>query len=239
MDEITLPRLVNDKKAIVFDLFHTLTALELTRGNDRPFTHQMLGIPKQAWEDQLQKFSRDRLIGKLADPVAIVASMARAVDPTISDEAIASATENRIARFAAALIQVPDQTQSVLRALKSKGKKIGLISNADVMEVAAWSRCPVADLFDSTVFSCSVGWAKPEAEIYEIALKELAVIPSEAIFVGDGGSDELQGARNVGMTAVMITGIIREIWPERIPERRQHADFVIERLAELFDDERV
>ena len=100
--------------------------------------------------------------------------------------------------FAAALIQVPDQTQSVLRALKSKGKKIGLISNADVMEVAAWSRCPVADLFDSTVFSCSVGWAKPEAEIYEIALKELAVIPSEAIFVGDGGSDELQGASERG-----------------------------------------
>ena len=49
----------------------------------------------------------------------------------------------------------------------------------------------------------------------------------------DGGSNELEGARNAGMTTIMITGIIRELWPDRIADRRRHADFVIEQLTEL------
>ena len=101
-------------------------------------------------------------------------------------------------------------------------------------EVAAWGECPIARLFDSTVISCHVGCVKPEPEIYQISLRELGVEAREAVFVGDGGSSELEGARNVGLTTVMIAGVIREIWPERIPERRRHADFVIERLGELF-----
>ena len=51
--------------------------------------------------------------------------------------------------------------------------------------------------------------------------------------IGDGGSDELAGAQAMGFTTVMITGIIKEIWPERIDARREQADFVIEELDEL------
>ena len=71
------------KKAVLFDLFHTLTALETTWGGGRPFTHQALGVSKQAWDAQLHKNSHDRLIGKQNDPVAIVAEMAHAIDPAI------------------------------------------------------------------------------------------------------------------------------------------------------------
>ena len=38
-------------------------------------------------------------------------------------------------------------------------------------------------------------------------------------------------------TTIMITGIIRELWPDRIAGRQRHADFVIERLGELIEDE--
>jgi putative hydrolase of the HAD superfamily len=51
--------------------------------------------------------------------------------------------------------------------------------------------------------------------------------------VGDGGSDELKGARDLGMTTVMMTGVIKEMWPERIEPRLPFADFVIEKLDEL------
>jgi hypothetical protein len=44
---------------------------------------------------------------------------------------------------------------------------------------------------------------------------------------------ELEGARQLGITTVMITGIIKEIWPDKIEERKRHADFVIEKLSEL------
>ena len=233
MAENTLLETIAGKKAVIFDLFHTLTALETTWGDGRPFTYQALGVSKQAWDEQLHKNSRDRLIGKQNDPVAIVAEMARAIDPAIPDEVIRAATANRIARFADALIHLPPESGRVIAALKAGGKRIGLVSNADVMEVAAWSQCPVAGLFDSAIFSCAVGCAKPEPEVYQMSLRELGVVAGEAVFVGDGGSGELRGARAVGLTTVMITGIIQELWPERIAQLQQDADYVIERLTEL------
>ena len=224
---------VAEKKAIIFDLFHTLTALETTWGDSRPFTYQMLGVSKQEWDRQLLERSRARLMGENQDAVAIVAEMAHAIDPSIAADVIRAATANRIARFAGALIKIPEETMAVLRALKSKDKRIGLISNADTMEVAAWRQSPIAPLFDSTLFSCAVGCVKPEPRLYHISLRALGVTPASALFVGDGGSNELEGARTLGITTVMIAGIIREIWPDKIPERRRHADFVIERLPEL------
>jgi putative hydrolase of the HAD superfamily len=236
MTDKTLISTVAAKKAVIFDLFHTLTSLESTWGGGTPMTCEMLGVSREAWDEQLQQKSRDRLVGRKQDAFQIVAEMARAIDPTIPDERIRVATTNRIARFAAALQQIPDETLSVLECLKSRGKRIGLISNADVMEVAAWSQSKVAHLFDSTIFSCVAGCVKPEKEIYELSLSELGVSAAESAFVGDGGSNELEGARAVGMTVIMIAGVIRELWPDRIAERRKHADFLIEQLRELIED---
>jgi putative hydrolase of the HAD superfamily len=45
---------------------------------------------------------------------------------------------------------------------------------------------------------------KPDRRIYERACAELGVEPRECLFVGDGANDELRGARDVGMTPVLI-----------------------------------
>jgi len=101
------------------------------------------------------------------------------------------------------------------------------------MEAQAWDRSPVVDMFDTTLFSCHVGLVKPEPEIYNMAMRNLNVQAQDSIFVGDGGSNELKGARNCGLTTVMITGIIKEIWPDKIEARKKDADFVIENISEL------
>jgi len=228
---------VRDKTAVIFDLFHTLTAIESSWGKGLPFTCDMLGIDRDAWHDQLQLHSRSRLAGQQKDPFRIVSQMARAVDPSITDETIEAAVANRIRRFEAALLDIPDETKAVLQALKAKGKRLGLISNADTMEVAAWNKSPIATAFDAVIFSCSVGAVKPEKRIYEICLNRLSVKPGEAIYVADGGSRELEGARDVGMTTIMIVGVIRKLWPEKIEQRKAHADFCIEHLSELVADD--
>jgi putative hydrolase of the HAD superfamily len=69
---------------------------------------------------------------------------------------------------------------------------------------ALWPETAFADLFDSTVFSCSVRLRKPDPRIYRLALDELGVEPEEALFVGDGANDELGGAERVGMCPVLI-----------------------------------
>jgi putative hydrolase of the HAD superfamily len=221
------------KKAIVFDLYHTLTSVESSWGGGLPSTSELLGVDRKDWNDQLLVHSRDRLVGAKTDPFAIIAEMAWALDPAIPEERIRAATANRMARMTAAITNIPSETVIVLETLKARGKLLGLITNADVMEIVGWERNAIHHLFDSTVFSCRVGMAKPEPEIYALSLRELGVAAAEAAFVGDGGSDELQAARDAGITPIMIAGVIRELWPDQIEARRQQADFVVERLDEL------
>jgi putative hydrolase of the HAD superfamily len=227
---------VHQKKAVVFDLFHTLTAIESSWGKGLPFTCEILGVSREAWDEQLRLHSRARLTGQQQDSVRIVGEMARAINPAITNETVLAAVANRIRRFEGALLDIPHETMAVLQTLKSQGKRLGLISNADAMEVEAWDRSPIATVFDAAVFSCCVGTVKPQRRIYEICVSRLGVTSDEAVFVGDGGSSELQGAKAVGMVTVMIAGAIRELWPDRIAERAEHADFVIEHLSELISE---
>jgi putative hydrolase of the HAD superfamily len=223
---------VANKKALIFDLFHTLTALEST-WTTAPMTSEILGVSKEDWNSQLLEKSRDRLTGADKDPFQINKMMAHAIDPTIPEELIRKATSIRIKRFAGALINIPENTIGTLKALKANGKKIGLVSNADVSEIKAWPQSPISELFDSTIMSCYVGMVKPEANIYNLSLKQLGLQPNECIFIGDGGSNELKGAKSVGLNTIMIGGIIRGIWPEKIEERKKHADHYIENIDEL------
>lgn len=54
-------------------------------------------------------------------------------------------------------------------------------------------------------FSYKIKQAKPHSEIYLTACDHLKVSPKNSIFVGDGGSNELQGAAAVGMKAYQAT----------------------------------
>lgn len=71
-----------------------------------------------------------------------------------------------------------------LRSLRSK-RRTGLISNAwdDQREFIVKKKFD--DAFDKMIISAEVKVAKPSARIYRIALKQLEVSPSEAVFVDD------------------------------------------------------
>jgi putative hydrolase of the HAD superfamily len=153
-------------QAVIFDLFHTLTGLEAD-WSDLPWTSDVLGIDRRIWNELLVTRSRWRLTGEETDPYAIVPTLAHEVDPTIPEERIQSATRVRIQRFKDSLTRIPTENVETLRALRAAGLSLGLISNADVMEVAPWRSCPLAGLFDVALFSCEVGLVKPEPEIYE------------------------------------------------------------------------
>lgn len=79
--------------------------------------------------------------------------------------------------------------------------KTGLISNAwdDLREWIV--REKIAEAFDRIVISAEVRTVKPKAEIYLLALEQLEVSPSEAVFVDDF-IENVEGARAVGMSAI-------------------------------------
>jgi putative hydrolase of the HAD superfamily len=84
------------------------------------------------------------------------------------------------------------------------GLKVGLISDCFVEVPMTWSDTPFAPLIDAPVFSCTERVGKPDPEIYLAACDRLGVTPDRCLFVGDGGSSELTGARGVGMHPVLI-----------------------------------
>jgi putative hydrolase of the HAD superfamily len=234
MSDENIITVVKQKDALLFDLFHTLTKVE-SSWSAGPSSCEMLGVSKEAWNEQLMEKSRERLTGEMKDPVLIIRKMAHAIDPFITEEVIRKTVENRIRRFYNALMNIPGDTIRTLRRLRSMNKKIGLVSNAEVSEITGWKESPAVEFFDSVIFSCDVGCVKPEPEIYSICMEELGVKAEQCLFVGDGGSKELEGARKLGIATVMITGVISEIWPDRIDARRPYADYVIERLTELVE----
>jgi putative hydrolase of the HAD superfamily len=226
--------IIKQKKAIIFDLFHTLTAPEIVLPEGQS-TSQILGLDSRRWNEQLMEKSRSRLIGEEKDPFKIMQKLAHAIDPHISAELIHKAVQNRVKRFETALIKMPENSITTIQQLKQMGKKLALVSNADVIEAAAWELSPVAHYFNKVLFSCYVGYIKPEIEIYELCLQQLGEVAKDCIFVGDGGSNEFIGARKAGLSIVMVTGIIEKIWPYKIEAIKQHADFIIGDLKELVD----
>ncbi|MCW2510542.1 MAG: haloacid dehalogenase, partial [Modestobacter sp.] len=62
----------------------------------------------------------------------------------------------------------------------------------------------VAPLVDAPVFSFVLGVKKPAAAIFLACCAALDVEPQQCLYVGDGGSNELYGAREVGMRAVQL-----------------------------------
>lgn len=216
---------------VIFDLFHTLTGLDAHRSGP-PRTDEVLGVDRQAWLDALSA-SRWRLVGEDRDPTSIVRRLVREVGASVPEDRIAAAVEGRVRRFEAILARIPASNVTTLRALRSDGLRIGLVSNADVMEIATWHDCALSGLFDVELFSCHVGQLKPEAGIYRECLEQLDLPAEQCLFVGDGGSEELTGARNVGLTTVLMAGVVKRLWPHVVPERRASADHRIDAIPEL------
>jgi putative hydrolase of the HAD superfamily len=177
--------------------------------------------------------SRWRLAGEERDPHTILRMLAHDVDPSIPELRIREALRVRIQRFQDCLNRVPDENIQTLSTLRAAGLRLGLISNADAMEVAAWSESPLAGLFDAEVFSCLAGCVKPEPAIFHHCLREMDLAPEECLFAGDGGSDELLGAKRVGMPTVFVSGVIAELWPERVPQRLAICDYHVERIPQI------
>lgn len=230
--KITLAQAVSAAKGILFDCYHTLTALEVTTP-DHPMTYQLLGVSEEAWVHELMENSHDRLSGKLKDGYEIIRGMALQINPGLSEETIRRAAQNRFRRFELSLLHMPASSVETVRVLHQAGKKNALVSNADVTETVGWEEGPARPHFDVTIFSCDVGWVKPEREIYELALSRLGLKASECLFVGDGGSRELEGAKKLGLTTVFTSEYLFGIPETSIAERRRWADFEIGRLAQL------
>jgi putative hydrolase of the HAD superfamily len=94
---------------------------------------------------------------------------------------------------------------ALLDALRARGLKLGLVSNAfdpEWLLLRDLEQMGLTERLDVAVFSSAVGLRKPHRVIFEKALGELGVAPERALFVGDRLYEDVRGAGELGMTTV-------------------------------------
>ena len=182
-------------RAVIFDLWDTLVDFDPVAG--RAFQDQVadrLGRDADEFAALWFEGRSQRESGTLRDYLLEVGAPDYVVDELVA-----------MRRDSTRSLLLP-RTGAVetLSQLRDGGRLVGLITvcSEDVPDV--WAETPFSDLFDVTVFSCSVGMRKPDPRIYHLACEKLHVEPGEAMFVGDGANDELAGAQRVGMEAVLV-----------------------------------
>jgi len=88
--------------------------------------------------------------------------------------------------------------------LGSYGLLLGLISNTHRSLEVFRSHFELDGLIAAAVASSEHGYNKPHPSIFRTALKLLSVEPGEAVMVGDSVKADIEGARQVGMRAVLV-----------------------------------
>jgi putative hydrolase of the HAD superfamily len=121
-----------------------------------------------------------------------------------------------------------------LAALRASGLRIGLISNTHRSLEAFQSHFELDGLVTGAVSSREHGYNKPHPSIFRAALSLLSVSPEEAIMVGDSYAHDIEGARAVGMKAVLLRRVGHRTADQAEPEAvRTGAVPVISSLLEL------
>jgi putative hydrolase of the HAD superfamily len=159
------------------------------------------------------------------------AVLARMGQPELPDEAFRS-IEAAFARRSAWYVY-PDVVPSV-EAMRNAGLRLGVISNFVWGGVELIHDLELARHFDSLTISARVGFQKPHRGIFEHALAALKAEPSRAVHVGDSYAADVQGARRLGIGAVLIDRGGGD--PAAIRAERDDPDLiVINDLLELLD----
>lgn len=94
----------------------------------------------------------------------------------------------------------------VLRALRSRGIRTGLLSNTHwprVFHEQLLERDGLASLLSIRMYSCELPFVKPHPSAFRAALDALGVSePERSMFVGDRLYDDIFGSQSIGMRGV-------------------------------------
>jgi len=97
-----------------------------------------------------------------------------------------------------------DDSLPALQALKGKNIQMGVISNIGEQIDTYLDKAGFTDYFTYKVTSFEAGYDKPQPQIFQLALKRACATAAEALFVGDQYDLDVVGARNAGITPILI-----------------------------------
>lgn len=191
-------------KAVIFDLFGTLvdSASQEVVSDSYKAPAELLGVDVDRFTATWLDVRRARdagMFGSTAGDIHHVCEI-MGVHPD-------AATVEKIVAQRRDMYRIVNPRPSVIptmKKLREAGVGIGLISDCGWELPSVWQGWSLAPWIDAKVFSCEEGVTKPDPRLYRLACERLGVRPEQCLYVGDGGSLELTGARAVGMHPVLI-----------------------------------
>ena len=157
------------------------------------------GAPRLAFPnaaaDQIERLERDwwkKLVGQVFEPFGRFDNF----DDYFAELFDYFAEPNAWALFPEVL--------DTLAALKQRGVTLAVISNFDSRLVRILDGLGVGPWFADVFVSSRVGYAKPDRRIFDVALSRHGLLAENAIHVGDSETNDLHGARNAGLKALLI-----------------------------------
>lgn len=205
-------------KVVIFDLFETL----ITEWGHKKYTkNEMcadLGIEREKFDIYWDEKGDDRYLGEISFEDSIL-YVCEKIEKSIDASVISNIIDKRIRTKSVCFEYVNPDVFQLLKNLKAMGLQTAIISNCSSEEVNVLKESEIYRYFDEVILSYEVHMKKPDSCIYEEAAKRLGVALEECIFVGDGGSNELVGARAVGMKAIQA-----KWYTNQHPRRRDSID---------------
>lgn len=134
-----------------------------------------------------------------------------------------------------ALLRLFPNTMSTLIYLKSRGYHLGVISNG--ITIKQWEkliRLGLNHFFDEVVTSQEAGVEKPDEKIFKLAMGKMGCKAEKSVMVGNKFSEDILGAINTGMSAILVNSELTKSEKEYIKKENLKVD-VINELSELKD----
>jgi putative hydrolase of the HAD superfamily len=215
-------------KAILFDLYETLvtqSGVDVPRAGALGVT---FGLDPTAYRRQWKQLRPQALRGELTFRDSVM-ECGRRLGTIIPEDRVQQACDDRTRANTIVLHNVDPELITVMRELHARGIRLAAISNCIAEDAAGWPGSALAPHFDCAVFSYVAGVTKPDPRIYHEALRQIGVDSSDAVYIGDGGDDELAGAERAGLRAVQATWFVSREPSPGIPLLYSYAD--VRRLA--------
>ena len=195
-------------KAVIFDMFETLiTHFESPLYMGKQICED-IGISESKFREIWNTTDDDRTLGKrtLEDVIEEILRVNNCYSDELFERIIAKRRKSKEECFE----HINFEIIPLFKALKEKKIKIGLITNCYSEERDVIKNSILWDYFDSVCMSCEMGIKKPDTRIFQKCMEDLGVVPEECLYIGDGGSHELEMAKQLGMHSFQAAWYLKD-----------------------------
>ena len=153
--------------------------------------------------------------GDITEPDGYLGWVLKATDLPFDHEALHRAADEFEATHTRDNLwsDMPEEVPGALERLRNAGYRLAVLSNTESNLRDRIAAAGIGPFFETLVISAEVGSEKPDRKIFDEALRLMAIAPERALHVGDFYSIDVVGARNAGITPIMLDA--RGLSPDR------------------------